>query len=63
MGLSNLQFTDQNSSRNLMIVGFAIYMGEQDRSGLWEGSGKGSGEGSGEGGWGKGAAGLTFRLA
>ncbi|KAG2437949.1 hypothetical protein HXX76_005564 [Chlamydomonas incerta] len=26
VGLSNLQFTDQNSSRNLMIVGFAIYM-------------------------------------
>ncbi|GLC33094.1 hypothetical protein PLESTB_000371000 [Pleodorina starrii] len=26
VGLSNLQFTDQNSSRNLFIVGFAIYM-------------------------------------
>lgn len=26
VGLSNLQFTDQNSSRNMLIVGFALYM-------------------------------------
>uniref|UniRef100_A0A7S0S0M7 Uncharacterized protein n=1 Tax=Chlamydomonas leiostraca TaxID=1034604 RepID=A0A7S0S0M7_9CHLO len=27
VGISNLQFTDQNSPRNLFIVGFSIYMG------------------------------------
>lgn len=27
VGISNLQFTDMNSTRNLFIVGFALYMG------------------------------------